>query len=192
MPGRAVSKRSGCDAVLEGSAGSSLEPDELDEVVGEHAVGAPGAGAGVAAQSGATPRPVAFAVGDASFASGSPLDRFDEVVGVLDAGSHRGGLACLPPTPPTPHLAKKHGRWLLHHHSADAALVPMATAICAEAMARIIAAGAGSRFGTCDSDGCDRVFLDGSKNGSRRFCSTICQNRIKAAALRRRHAERDE
>lgn len=90
--------------------------------------------------------------------------------------------------PAHPHLAKEHGQWRLHHHPADAALVPMVTAICTEAMARAIGAGHGSRLGTCDSEACDRVFLDGSKNGSRRFCSTTCQNRVKAAAFRRRHA----
>lgn len=90
--------------------------------------------------------------------------------------------------PAHPHLAKEDGRWRLHHHPADAALVPMATAICAEALARVIGADAGDRLGICGADDCDRVFLDGSKNGSRRFCSTSCQNRVKAAAFRRRRA----
>ncbi|MGH3516357.1 MAG: CGNR zinc finger domain-containing protein, partial [Haloechinothrix sp.] len=35
---------------------------------------------------------------------------------------------------------------------------------------------------------CRRAFLDTTRNGTRRFCSTTCQNRIKAAALRRRRA----
>src|SRR5215211_8697111 len=73
--------------------GSSLQLDELDEVVGEDAVGAPGAGAGVAAEAGATPGPVAFEMGDASFASGAPFHGVDEVVGTLDAGAGRGGFA---------------------------------------------------------------------------------------------------
>ena len=90
--------------------------------------------------------------------------------------------------PAHPHLAKEHGRWRLHHHPADATLVPMATAICAEGMARMIGGGDGNRLGTCAGAGCDRVFLDGSKNASRRFCSTTCQNRVKAAAFRRRQA----
>jgi predicted RNA-binding Zn ribbon-like protein len=90
--------------------------------------------------------------------------------------------------PAHPHLAKDDGHWRVHHHPVDAALVPMATAICAEAMARLVGAGAAGRLGTCDSDDCDRVFLDGSKNASRRFCSTTCQNRVKATAFRRRQA----
>ncbi|GAB3474003.1 CGNR zinc finger domain-containing protein [Nocardiopsis coralliicola] len=35
---------------------------------------------------------------------------------------------------------------------------------------------------------CDRVFADTSRNGTRRFCSTACQNRAKAAAFRARKA----
>lgn len=89
--------------------------------------------------------------------------------------------------PAHPHLAKEEGRWRLHHHPDDVALVPMWTAICAEAIARMIGAGYGSRLGTCARVDCNRVFLDGSKNASRRFCSTTCQNRVKAAAFRRRH-----
>lgn len=92
--------------------------------------------------------------------------------------------------PAHPHLAKDGGVWRVHHHPVDATLVPMFTAICAEGMARMIGAEAGGRLGTCDSDDCDRVFLDGSRNGSRRFCSTTCQNRVKAAAFRRRRGAR--
>jgi predicted RNA-binding Zn ribbon-like protein len=90
--------------------------------------------------------------------------------------------------PAHPHLAKEHGRWRLHHHPMDVALVPMWTSICAEAMARMLGAGHGDRFGTCVAPGCDRVFFDVSRNGRRRFCSTTCQNRVKAAAFRRRQA----
>lgn len=88
--------------------------------------------------------------------------------------------------PAHPHLAKEEGRWRLHHHPVDVALVPMWASICAEALARMIASGHAHRFGTCEDAECNRVFFDVSRNGSRRFCSTTCQNRIKAAAFRRR------
>jgi predicted RNA-binding Zn ribbon-like protein len=91
--------------------------------------------------------------------------------------------------PAHPHLAKEDGRWRLHHHPVDAALVPMWTSICAEALARMIAAGHASRFGTCEDSDCNRVYFDVSRNGSRRFCSTTCQNRIKTAAFRRRQSD---
>ena len=88
--------------------------------------------------------------------------------------------------PAHPHLAQERGQWRLHHHPVETTLVPMCTAICAEGMARMIGAGQGGRLGTCGATDCDRVFIDVSKNASRRFCSTTCQNRVKAAAFRHR------
>ncbi len=90
--------------------------------------------------------------------------------------------------PAHPFLAKEEGVWRLHHHPADAPLVPMYTSICAEAMARMIGGGYAERFGICDASNCNRVFFDNSKNGTRRFCSTTCQNRVKTAAFRLRQA----
>lgn len=111
---------------------------------------------------------------------------FDDVHGGdIDAAASRLN-DLLANHPAHPHLAKEEGRWRLHHHPMDAALVPMITAICAEALARMIGLSYGDRLGTCEGTDCDRVFFDLSKNASRRFCSTTCQNRIKAAAFRRR------
>lgn len=90
--------------------------------------------------------------------------------------------------PAHPHLAKEGGVWRMHHHPADAALVPMWTSICAEALARMIDAGFSDRLGTCAATDCERVYFDTSRNGSRRFCSTACQNRMKMAAFRRRRS----
>jgi predicted RNA-binding Zn ribbon-like protein len=112
---------------------------------------------------------------------------FDDLDGGDVDGAARRLNDLLAAHPGYPYLAKEGRVWRLHHHPADAALVPMATAICAEALARGIGAGAADRLGTCGADECERVFLDGSKNGSRRFCSTTCQNRVKALAFRRRH-----
>jgi predicted RNA-binding Zn ribbon-like protein len=42
------------------------------------------------------------------------------------------------------------------------------------------------RFGTCAADGCTGVFLDTSRNHSRRFCSDRCATRANVAALRSR------
>ena len=42
------------------------------------------------------------------------------------------------------------------------------------------------RFGTCADDGCTGVFLDTSRNQSRRFCSDRCATRANVAALRSR------
>ena len=105
--------------------------------------------------------------------------------GDVDGAASRLNLL-LAEHPAHPHLAKENGQWRLHHHPTDAALVPMYTSICAEGLARIIGAGGSARLGTCEGPACDRVYVDVSKNASRRFCSTACQNRVKAAAFRRR------
>jgi predicted RNA-binding Zn ribbon-like protein len=85
-----------------------------------------------------------------------------------------------------PYLAKEGGRWRLHHHPADAELGAMWSAIASDALARLIDAGRSDRAGVCAAPDCERVYVDQSKNASRRFCSVTCQNRVKAAAHRHR------
>ena len=92
--------------------------------------------------------------------------------------------------PAHPHLAKERGVWRLHHHPHDAPLVPMWTAICAAGLAEMIGDGEGQRLGTCERDDCGRVYVDVSKNASRRFCSLTCQNRVKVATFRERAGKR--
>ena len=122
--------------------------------------------------------------------------RLRVVVDDLDAGDVDAAAAALNAMlaehPAHPHLAREidgdgdGGRWRLHHHPVDVTLVPMWTAICAEALARAVGEGHAGKVGVCAATDCERAFLDGSKNASRRFCSTACQNRVKAAAFRSR------
>lgn len=44
-----------------------------------------------------------------------------------------------------------------------------------------------TRIGSCARTGCGVVFVDTSRNGRRRFCSTTCANRVHVADHRRRH-----
>ena len=112
------------------------------------------------------------------------------ILGLVGAGNLDAAAArlnhMLASHPSHPHLALEDGVWRLHHHPVDAELIPMWTAICAEALARLIGNGHAHRLGTCERPGCGRVFVDVSKNASRAFCSTTCQNRVKAAAFRAR------
>ena len=57
---------------------------------------------------------------------------------------------------------------------------------CATGLAFAIGSNLAGRPGICDSQGCDRVYVDISRNFSKRFCSLACQNRTKAAAYRTR------
>lgn len=78
--------------------------------------------------------------------------------------------------------------WTLHFHPADTGVVTGWTAGCAFGLAYVLGADQAHRLGVCAAPACERVFLDLSRNGSRRFCSTGCQNRVKAAAYRARRS----
>jgi predicted RNA-binding Zn ribbon-like protein len=78
--------------------------------------------------------------------------------------------------------------WHLHFHGATDSLVTGWEAGCATGLAVVLGSDLHGRLGVCTADRCDRVYVDTSKNGTRRFCSTTCQNRVKAAAFRARQA----
>jgi predicted RNA-binding Zn ribbon-like protein len=88
-----------------------------------------------------------------------------------------------------PELEKHDGSgWHLHFHSADRTLVNGWSAGCAAALAAVVGGPMYERLGVCTAPHCDRVYVDISRNGTRRFCSTACQNRVKTAAFRARSA----
>lgn len=78
--------------------------------------------------------------------------------------------------------------WHLHATPDDA---PIATRMAVEAamgMVDVVRAGELSRLRTCSAEACDHVYVDLSRNRSKRFCSTTCGNRVAAAAYRVRQA----
>ena len=89
-----------------------------------------------------------------------------------------------------PALERHDGEpWHIHFHSADeTSLAKGWAAGCATGLAIVLGGELYDRLGVCTAPRCDRVYVDTSRNGSRRFCSTACQNRVKAAAFRERHA----
>ncbi|WP_256793067.1 CGNR zinc finger domain-containing protein [Terrabacter sp. Ter38] len=78
------------------------------------------------------------------------------------------------------------GRHQLHFHGPDDGYVRGWQAGIASGLAVAIGSDLGGRLGVCDAPVCDRVYVDGSKNGTRRYCSARCQSRVKAAAHRAR------
>lgn len=79
------------------------------------------------------------------------------------------------------------GNWHLHYTPAGAPLRKRLTAESAMALAVVIAAGGFARFRTCESETCFDVFVDRSKNRSRRYCSPeICGNRASVRRYRER------
>ncbi|MBM6400776.1 CGNR zinc finger domain-containing protein [Phycicoccus sonneratiae] len=82
------------------------------------------------------------------------------------------------------------GRWAIHFHGPDTTFARGWAAGIAAGLAMAIGGDLGSRLGVCGAPGCDRVWVDRSRNTHRRFCSTRCQNRVKAAAHRLRTRDR--
>ncbi|GAA1342952.1 CGNR zinc finger domain-containing protein [Actinocatenispora thailandica] len=84
--------------------------------------------------------------------------------------------------------ANGHGGHTLHFHGPDDSFARGWAAGTAAGLAMAIGGDAGSRLGLCAAPGCDRAYVDLSRNAHRRFCSTRCQNRVKTAAYRARTA----
>jgi predicted RNA-binding Zn ribbon-like protein len=76
--------------------------------------------------------------------------------------------------------------WHLHFHGANDTLATGWAAGCATGLAIVLGTEDRGRLGVCTAPRCDRVYVDTSRNGTRRFCSTTCQNRVKTAAFRSR------
>jgi hypothetical protein len=103
----------------------------------------------------------------------------DEAVGLVNALLERTGAR--------PVLRRHDGEpWHLHFHGLDQTLVTGWAAGCATGLAVVLGSELYDRLGVCTAPRCDRVYVDTSRNGTRRYCSTSCQNRVKTAAFRAR------
>ncbi|GII56467.1 hypothetical protein Pth03_48560 [Planotetraspora thailandica] len=86
-----------------------------------------------------------------------------------------------------PRLDRHDGEpWHLHFHGPDGDMAGDWAASCATGLAVVLGGDLYDRLGVCTAPACDRVYVDTSRNGTRRFCSTACQNRVKTAAFRAR------
>ncbi|MFK4084126.1 CGNR zinc finger domain-containing protein [Kribbella sp. NPDC020789] len=93
-------------------------------------------------------------------------------------------------TKAAPQLTRAEPGALWHLHFA-APGVSVATGWLAEfatAVAMLLGSHEAERLRRCAATRCDDLFLDSTRNGSQRFCSTACQNRTKVAAHRARTA----
>jgi len=86
----------------------------------------------------------------------------------------------------------KHDQWDYHLHATppDAPLADRMAVEAAMAFTDVIRSGQLDRLRVCAADHCEAVFVDLSKNRSRRFCSIACANRTNVAAYRVRQAAR--
>ena len=119
-------------------------------------------------------------------------DRLREVFACVDRDDARGAVrrlnALMRETGARPQLDRLPGGdgWHVHFHGRDDSLATGWAAGCATGLALALGSDLAGRLGVCAAPRCDRVYVDTSRNASRRFCSTACQNRVKAAAFRAR------
>ena len=76
--------------------------------------------------------------------------------------------------------------WHIHATPLDSPLAERIRAEVALALVDIIRAGATDRLRVCEAPDCDGVLIDLSRNGSKRFCSVRCGNRMNMIAYRER------
>jgi predicted RNA-binding Zn ribbon-like protein len=120
--------------------------------------------------------------------------RLDAIVTACEAGDSPAAVrlinALLTETGAIPQIVAHDGRGPHIHVSRPAA--PMADRIAAHlamGLAELLVAGESGRLRSCASPACRDVFLDESRNRSRRYCDRrTCGNRLHVAAYRARTA----
>lgn len=92
-----------------------------------------------------------------------------------------------------PHIAygPKQG-WHLHPAPDCARTWRWPAAACGLGMAYLLMDYGPDRLGVCAAPRCGKVFLDRSRPGTRRFCSSRCANRVHASTGRRRRRSATE
>jgi CGNR zinc finger/Putative stress-induced transcription regulator len=91
---------------------------------------------------------------------------------------------------PVPHLARDAPTWSVRLHCPSGSAIDDAVATAAHALAQVISTDGRQRLHHCAADTCHGIFLDTTRNRSRRFCMPeICGNRIHVAAHRHRSSK---
>jgi predicted RNA-binding Zn ribbon-like protein len=86
-----------------------------------------------------------------------------------------------------PQLSDHDGHtWHLHVTAPEAGVVGHLRAVSALGLSLVLAEHGWHRLGQCAEQTCVEVFVDTSKNTSRRYCSEICANRANVRAFRAR------
>ncbi|MEQ1737191.1 MAG: CGNR zinc finger domain-containing protein [Rhodoglobus sp.] len=88
-----------------------------------------------------------------------------------------------------PHLYRHDDfDWHLHGTEPDAPFAERVRVEIALALVDVIRSGETHRLRVCEADDCEGLFVDMSRNGSKRFCSVRCGNRMNMIAFRERQA----
>jgi predicted RNA-binding Zn ribbon-like protein len=118
----------------------------------------------------------------------------DSIALACEAGDRSAAItelnALLAETGAVPQIVSHDGRGPhIHVSRASAPLADRIAAHCAMGLAELVVAGASGRLRSCDAPDCRDVFVDLSRNQSRRYCnSRTCGNRLHVAAYRARRS----
>src|SRR3712207_9041373 len=92
---------------------------------------------------------------------------------------------------PSPPPFRPAGALHLHYARPDAPLLEQLTTTVAMGLSQVVVQHGWQRIGVCSAEGCDDVYVDTSRNASRRYCSNTCASRSTVAAYRARQKEED-
>src|SRR3954451_20323775 len=87
---------------------------------------------------------------------------------------------------PRPYATDHDGELHLHYARPDAPAVEQLTTTVAMGLSQVVVQHGWQRLGVCSAEGCDDVYVDTSRNASRRYCSNTCASRSTVAAYRAR------
>ena len=87
---------------------------------------------------------------------------------------------------PRPYATDHDGELHLHYARPDAALLEQLTTTVAMGLSQVVVQHGWQRLGVCSAESCDDVYVDTSRNASRRYCSNTCASRSTVAAYRAR------
>ncbi len=87
---------------------------------------------------------------------------------------------------PQPYATDHDGELHLHYAGADASALEQLTTTVAVGLSQVVVQHGWQRLGVCSAEGCDDVYVDTSRNASRRYCSNTCASRSTVAAYRAR------
>ncbi|MDQ4143854.1 MAG: CGNR zinc finger domain-containing protein [Actinomycetota bacterium] len=103
----------------------------------------------------------------------------DELASILNSLLSRSGAR--------PEVTNHDGTWHLHYVSADAPLARRLTVLTSMGLAALVSDLGSERLGICQAHECEDVYVDTSRNRSRRYCNDKCTTRMNVAAYRARH-----
>ncbi len=87
---------------------------------------------------------------------------------------------------PRPYATDHDGELHLHYARPEAPVLEQLTTTVAMGLSQVVVQHGWQRLGVCSADSCDDVYVDTSRNASRRYCSNTCASRSTVAAYRAR------